>query len=161
MAAQTEHQAGEEPTRQFGELLAAAIAAGDAHVADAKHKEEPDHAEHWGWRSRSGETALEGPFEKWHPQGKRNGWLDEHGTVLLEPGAAFAAQRMAREQGTGLSIGQRTMWKRLAEMGLLASRDMGRDRNTTRATIAGEHKTVVHLIPGVLSSSGPKGHSFW
>jgi hypothetical protein len=161
-ASQAEHQATEEPTRQFGELLTAAIATGDAHVADAKNDEEPDNAGHWGWRAKDGVSEFEGPYLKWYPQGKRIGWLDEDGSVLLEPGAAFAAaQRMAREQGTSLSIGQRTLWKRLAEKGLLASRDTGRDRNTTRATIAGERKTVVHVIPGVLSSSEPKGHSFW
>jgi hypothetical protein len=42
------------------------------------------------------------------------------------------------------------MWKRLHEKGLLASRDAARGRNTTRATIDGNRKTVIHLIPGAL-----------
>jgi hypothetical protein len=42
------------------------------------------------------------------------------------------------------------MWKRMAEKGLLASRDVTRGRNMTRATIDGNRKTVIHLVPGAL-----------
>jgi hypothetical protein len=42
------------------------------------------------------------------------------------------------------------MWKRLQEKGLLASRAVARGRNTTRATIDGNRKIVIHLIPGAL-----------
>jgi len=42
------------------------------------------------------------------------------------------------------------MWKRLHEKGLLASRDVTRGRNMTRATIDGNRKTVLHLISGAL-----------
>ncbi len=95
---------------------------------------------------------------EWQPQGNRIGWLGDDGSLLLEPGAAFAvAQKVAREQGTGLPIKERTLWKRMSEKGLLASRDKGRGRNTTRATIAGERKTVVHLISGILSLNDPIG----
>jgi hypothetical protein len=60
------------------------------------------------------------------------------------------AQRTARDQGIALPVNQRTMWKRLHEKGLLASRDVARGRNTTRATIDGNRKTVLHLIGGAL-----------
>jgi hypothetical protein len=53
------------------------------------------------------------------------------------------------------------MWKRLHEKGLLASREVTRGRNTTRATIDGNRKTVIHLIPGALlpedDPNGPNG----
>ncbi len=155
---QAEHQAGEEPTKQFLELLTAAIVAGDAHVAAAKTGGEPKDAEHWGWRSRmAGPDDSAG--EERQPRGRCIGWLGEDGSLLLEPGAAYAAaQRMARDQGTGLAIKQRTLYKRMAEKGLLASRDSRGGRNTTRASISGERKVVVHLIPGVLSpENGPFG----
>lgn len=155
--AQSEHQSGEEPTRQFLDLLAACIVAGDAHVA-SKAGGKPKDAGHWGWRERSMGTD-EYERSEWQSRGKRVGWLDDDGSLLLEPGAAFAAaQRMAREQGGGLPIAQRTLWKRMAERGLLASRDTARSRNTARANIAGERRTVVHLVPGALSpENGPIG----
>lgn len=84
--------------------------------------------------------------------------MNKDGSVFLEPGAAFAAaQDMARRQGTALTIGQRALWKRLSEKGLLASRDTARNRNVTRATINKNRVEVVHLIPGTLSSNGPNG----
>ena len=141
-AAQAEHQASEEPTQQFRELLEAAISGGDAHLADAKKDEKPENPGRWGWRYG---------LDEWRPRGKRVGWLAADGSVLLEPGVAFAAaQRTARDQGIALLVNQRTMWKRMAEKGLLASRDSRGGRNTTRATIDGNRKTVVHLIPGAL-----------
>ena len=153
--AQTDHQAGEEPTRQFLELLTSAIVGGYAHIADAGTGWEPKDAKLWGWRSRIIGVG-ENERTEWQSQGVRIGWLGDDGSLLLEPGAAFAvAQKVAREQGTGLSIGQRTLWKRLREKGLLASWDKGRGRNITRATIAEDRKAVVHLIPGLLSKTDP------
>jgi hypothetical protein len=122
---------GEEPTQQFLELLASAIVAGEAHVADRKTGGEPKSAERWGWRPRDFGTDEYGPAAL-QPRGKCVGWLGEDGSLLLEPGAAFAAaQRMARDQGTGLPIAKRTLWKRMAEKDLLASRDAARGRNTS------------------------------
>jgi hypothetical protein len=141
-AAQAEHQASEEPTQQFRELLEAAIGGGDAHLADAQTDEKPENPGRWGWRFG---------LDDWSPRGKKIGWLAGDGSLLLEPGVAFAmAQRMARDQGIALLVNQRTMWKRLHEKGLLASRDVTRGRNTTRATIDGNRKTVIHLISGAL-----------
>ncbi len=149
-AAQVEHQAGEEPTGQFIELITSAMVGGDAHIADAKTGEESVDAERWGWRSN-----VEGELL---PRGKRIGWVKEDNSVLLEPGAAFAvAQDVARRQGSSLPINKRTLWKRMAEKGLLASRDDARNRNTTRATINKNRVEVVHLIPGILSYNGPNG----
>jgi hypothetical protein len=141
-AAQAEHQASEEPTQQFRELLEAAIGGGDAHLANAQTDEKPGNPGRWGWRYG---------LDEWRPRGKKIGWLAADGSLLLEPGSAFAmAQRTARDQGIALPVNQRTMWKRLSEKGLLASRDTARGRNTTRATIDGNRKTVIHLIPGAL-----------
>jgi hypothetical protein len=140
--AQAEHQASEEPTQQFRELLEAAIGGGDAHLADARTDEKPENPGRWGWRYG---------LDDWSPRGKRIGWVAADGSLLLAPGIAFAvAQRTARDQGIALLVNQRTMWKRLHEKGLLASRDSRGGRNTTRTTIDGNRKTVIHLIPGAL-----------
>jgi hypothetical protein len=148
--AQAEHQASEEPTQQFRELLEAAIGGGDAYLADARTDEKPENPGRWGWRYG---------LDEWRPRGKRIGWLAADGSLLLEPGVAFGtAQRMARDQGIALLVNQRTMWKRLHENGLLASRDVTRGRNTTRATIDGNRKTVIHLIPeALLPDNDPSG----
>jgi hypothetical protein len=141
-AAQAEHQASEEPTQQFRELLEAAIGGGDAYLADAQTDEKPENPGRWGWRYG---------LNDWSPRGKRIGWVAADGSLLLEPGVAYAvAQRTARDQGIALLVNQRTVWKRLHEKGLLASRDVTRGRNTTRATIDGNRKSVIHLIPGAL-----------
>jgi hypothetical protein len=154
-AAQAGHQSGEEPTRRFVELLTSAIVGGYAHIADAEKDEEPDNPKLWGWRLKTIGVG-ENMRSEWQPLGNRIGWLNDDGSVLLEPGVAFAtAQKVAREQGISLPIGDRTLWKRMVEKGQLASRDTGRGRNTTRANIAGERKTVVHLIPGLLSQTSP------
>jgi hypothetical protein len=149
-AAQAEHQASEEPTQQFRELLEAAIGGGDAYLADARTDEKPDDPGRWGWRYG---------LDEWRPRGKKIGWLAGDGSLLLEPGVAFAmAQQTAREQGIALPVNQRTMWKRMHEKGLLASRDAARRRNTTRATIDGNRKTVIHLIPeALLPEDDPNG----
>jgi hypothetical protein len=140
--AQAEHQASEEPTQQFRELLEAAIGGGDAHLADARTDEKPENPGRWGWRYG---------LDEWRPRGKKIGWVAADGSLLLEPGVAFGtAQRTARDQGLALQVNPRTMWKRMAEKGLLASRDVARGRNMTRATIDGNRKTVIHLVPGAL-----------
>ena len=66
--------------------------------------------------------------EVWRPNGERLGWIRDD-DLLLEPETAFAAaQKLARDQGTSIPVKQRTLWKRLAEQGLLASRDPARGR---------------------------------
>jgi hypothetical protein len=152
-AAQAEHQASEEPTQQFREHLEAAIGGGDAHLADAQTDEKPENPGRWGWRYG---------LDEWRPRGKRIGWVAADDSLLLEPGVAFAvAQRTARDQGIALVVNQRTMWKRLHEKGVLASRDSRGGRNTTRTTIDGNRKTVIHLISGALlpedDPNGPNG----
>nr|MBA2782790.1 DUF3854 domain-containing protein [Rubrobacteraceae bacterium] len=120
-AAQAEHQASEEPTQQFRELLEAAIGGGDAHLADARTDEKPENPGRWGWRYG---------LDDWSPRGRRMGWLAADGSLLLEPGVAYAtAQRTARDQGIALLVNPRTLWKRLHEKGLLASREVARGRN--------------------------------
>ena len=48
-SAQFQHQVADEPTRRFRELLGAAIASGQAYVADPKGNE-PKTPTAWGWR---------------------------------------------------------------------------------------------------------------
>ena len=136
------HLASEEPAQRFLALLRAALSSHRAHVADATTEPNPD-AACWGWQLVIGSGGYE--RKEWCPNGERLGWIRD-GVLLLDPDAAFAAtQKLARDQGTAIPVKQRTLWKRLAEQGLLASRDQARGTNTVRRTIGGLRREVIHL----------------
>ena len=138
-----------EPTRQFLELLASAVASGRAHVAD-DGDDAPADASAWGWRRRSVGT---GAYERdeWEPQGHRVGWLTSEG-LFLDPNAAYAAaQAVGNATGDPLAVGAKTLAKRLDERGLLLSADRGRGRLTTRRTFGDRRPNVLHLRPDALA----------
>jgi hypothetical protein len=141
---QRAHQASEEPARRFLALLRAAISSGRAHLVDADTGAQPNDPACWGWQvSLVGADHYE--RELWRLNGERLGWVRED-DLFLDPDAAFAAaQKLARDQGTSIPIKQRTLWKRMAEQGLLASRDPARGTNTVRRTIEGMRRDVLHL----------------
>jgi hypothetical protein len=149
--AQRVHQGSEEPATRFLALLRAAISSGRAHAVDADTGAQPEDAACWGWQLN---MVGSGNYERevWCPQGERLGWVRENG-LLLEPETAFAAaQKLARDQGTSIPIKQRTLWKRLAEQGLLASRDQARGTNTVRRTVEGMRRDVLHLRASTLAA---------
>ena len=149
---QVEHLNDEDPAARFIEFLFAAFTSGQAHVADAVSGEQPSTPDQWGWRSRTkGFKDIE-----WQPRGDRVGWVDWE-TVLLNPDAAYAAaQKLARHQGTPLSITSRTLWKRLAEKGWLVGRDAV--RNTTKKIVAGTRRRVLRISVELLfPKSGANG----
>ena len=138
------HLASEEPAQRFLALLRAALSSHRAHVADATTGAEPEDAACWGWQLK---VIGSGGYERkeWCPNGERLGWIRD-GVLLLDPDAAFAAtQKLARDQGTAIPVKQRTLWKRLAEQGLLASRDQARG-STVRVTIQGMRRDLLHLL---------------
>jgi hypothetical protein len=148
---QRTHQASEEPATRFLALLGAAISSGRAHVVDAGTGAHPEDPACWGWQLN---VAGSGNYERevWRPQGERLGWIRAD-DLLLEPETAFAAaQKLARDQGTSIPIKQRTLWKRLAEQGLLASRDWSRNTNTVRRTIEGRRRDLLHLRASTLAT---------
>lgn len=150
--AQDIHQRSEDPTGRFLALLGAAISTGKAHVADAKSLEEPkEQADHWGWREKTVGTGDYARVE-WQSQGDRVGWLDGD-NLLLEPDAAFAmVQRLGRDQGTSLALSQTTLWKRMDEKGLLASKEPSQNRNKVRWLIGGDRKRVIHIKTSALGT---------
>ncbi len=156
--AQAGYQTDEEPTARVLALLGSAITSGQAHVADAETGGQPEDAGNWGWRRRA---YLSGQVEQeeWQPKGALVGWLDGD-DLLLDPEAAYAAvQRLARDQGSGVLIGAKTLWKRMAEQGKLGSKDGSRTRNTVRRIIHGRRRYVIHVFAdGPLSPrTGPIG----
>jgi len=164
-ARQSEHQLGEEHTQRFLHLLTGVLASGQGHLADASDGNAPPDAGHWGWREVEIGTG-ENFRREWRPHGSCVGWIEGE-NLLLQPEAVFASvQRLAKDQGTAFSITQRTLFKRLAEKGLLASREPTQDRLNVRWTIAGERKRVIHLHAasltietGPIGPNGPPSHS--
>lgn len=141
--AQTSHQAAGEPTRRFRRLLSAAVSSKRAHVADPAGSE-PATPGAWGW-SENGEG------ESYRSQGERIGWIDGE-DLYLEPEAAYAAaQKQGQGSGEPLTVTGRTLRKRLAERGLLASTDERRGTSTVRRTLEGSRKDVLHTPKNFLS----------
>ncbi len=157
-AAQAAHHRASDPVQRFLELLGAAIASGHAHVATLQGTEphcdssEDGYPGAWGWRLRvigAGDHAR----EEWQPQGDRIGWIDG-GDLYLQPDAAFrAAQVMAGSEP--ITVTSKTLRKRLAERGLLASTDAQRGRLTVRITAEQQRRSVLHLYTGSLMHGEP------
>jgi hypothetical protein len=138
--AQAEHLADAEPTQHFVRLLSAALASGRAHLAGPSGGF-PDNAQACGWR-RDG-TA-------WIAQGSCVGWI-ESDQLYLEPTAAYAtAQALAAAQGESITVSPRTLWKRLDEAKMLASKDAGRQVLTVRKVLQGRRQNVLHLALSLL-----------
>ncbi len=152
--AQSEHLLAAEPTAQFLDLLQAALASGEAHLA-APSGEAPADAVSWGWRLRTFGNG-ESEAGRWEPQGKRIGWLDGR-DLYLEPEASFAAcQRLGQTIDEPLTINQRTLEKRLRERDLLASVEKGRQRLRVRVRgLEGKRRHVLHLLTSSLFPETP------
>lgn len=153
--AQAEHLRSEEPTVRFLELLRAAITSGDAHLASARDEGCPcdDGARAWGWDvTWTGSGENEARIAR--PHGRRIGWVREALgglDVYLSPGPAYrVAQEYASRQGWAVATGERTLWRRLAEAGLLAASDDGRHTRTVR--VGSRTEKVLHLRTGALLS---------
>jgi hypothetical protein len=149
-AAQADYQASSEPTRRFLQLLAAALASGRAHVANAKGTE-PLSPESWGWWKIVVGTR-DYQRTEWRPQGLRIGWV-QGDDLYLEADAAYAeAQRLAREGGDALSVTMPTLKRRLKERGLLASTQTygNRERLEVRRALEGNRRPVLHLKSSTL-----------
>jgi len=133
--AQEAHQESSEPAGQFLRLLRSALVSGRAHVTNAEdHGLPPESHQAWGWRGPQGS-----------PQGERIGWLDG-GNLYLDPEASFAvAQKLAKDSGTSIPVSLSTLKKRLKQQGWLASVDKTRQTLTTRKTLEGHRRSVLHL----------------
>lgn len=154
---QAQHVGTDDPARRFIELLGSAIASGLAHVADAEPTtngvDVPERPEAWGWRPGERVTGE----QCWRPQGARVGWVAGEG-LFLDPEAALRAADRAAGDGHPIGVSARTLGKRLAEGGVLATHDPG--RATTRRTLAGARRRVLHLRPGCMCAQvGQSGHS--
>jgi hypothetical protein len=150
-AEQDAHVAAAEPCGYFLRLLSGVIASGRGHVAGPDGGP-PDSPAAWGWRSAPGGP---GAREEWRPEGKRVGWV-AGADLYLEPDASYAeAQELARQAGEALAVTATTLWRRLGDRNLLASRDEARKRRTVRRTLGGRRREVLHLPASALELEEP------
>jgi hypothetical protein len=143
LAPQAAHQAQSDPVARFGELLTGLFVAGRAHVVDAATGDYP--GDGWGWETHTHVGAY-GPETTHRPGGDRIGWVDGD-NLYLEPAATYRALSMfTRDQGESLPVTERTLWKRLAERGLLLSTED--NKHTVKRTLSGAGRVrVLHLAP--------------
>jgi hypothetical protein len=146
VASQDDNQVASDPVNRFLELLTSVLSSGAAHVSDTDG-EAPVNPTSWGWQLRTfgtGENARTDPV----PQGPRIGWLPGNGELWLDPDATWAAvQTLATRQGEGFAKTQRTLWRGLAERGLIL---LDAKRPVNRRYIQGKQQRVLVFKPGVL-----------
>jgi hypothetical protein len=144
--AQNQHQTATEPTETFIRLINAALASGEAHIADINGVVPVDqHPESLGWRKQSARTEL--GDDVWFSQGARIGWIEDD-SVFLIPEASFKAAQRAATDTERIPINRNTLAKRLSEKGLLRTFDPG--RSTIRKLLQGTRQRVLHFERGTL-----------
>lgn len=142
--AQCEHHATAEPAQRFIELLRTALVSGQAHVAFEEGGNPADYTS-WGWRERVSFLNDDKRTSEIVPQGTLVGWTNGI-DLYIEIGATYKAiQSIAAATGDTISIGTKTLTKRLHERGMLASTDEARGRLTVRKTLQGSRRDVLHL----------------
>lgn len=129
-----------DPVAEFFGALNIAISGGMAHLGNPdKEDSAPDiGAPESGWKayeSKKSKSAV--------PQGKLIGWTKDGELYLWLDSAYTVAQQVLAAQNNLLSVGKRTLVKRIDERGMIRSRDEG--RNEKRMTFSRKKEWVVHL----------------
>jgi hypothetical protein len=151
-AEQVRELASRDPVHRFLQLLTAAVASGRAHVCDARGQEPKPNPEGWGWRFEE-HGAGQNLTVVCKPLGNCVGWLDGD-DLFLDPTAAFAAaQLMGTAEGEGVGVGRDQLKKRLKDAGRLRSTE--KEKTTTRCTLQGQLRAVLHLHRNALSPQNP------
>ena len=135
-AVQAQQQAEADPARHFLSLLAGAIVAGRAYLADSDGQP-PGSAETWGWRQ--GQAAASQHLI---------GWVDDE-QVYLDPQAAYlVAQRAAEDSAQPLSLSSRPLQRQLKDRGLILVGNERESRFTVRRSLGGvSNRRVLYLTP--------------
>jgi hypothetical protein len=162
---QTQFTATQEPAQQFVDLLSAALAGQRAYLVTLTG-ERPTWPERWGWRvieqtvwDRDAECLKEKRSWTIAPGSRPIGWVVSENEVYLQPDNAYAAaQHLASEKRESLSVGEKTLWKRLHDAGMLASVDGTDHKHLIRRKIGGHRQYVLHVHSRFLGAM-PTGKS--
>jgi hypothetical protein len=134
---QSQYVSGAEPTAAFLRLLASAIGAGSAHVADRTGCAPGGDEAACGWRSEEN-------GDQWRAQGPRVGWL-EGDDLYLDGDASYRAAQSMSAAGVGIEVSPITLWRRMRDKHLLVTTEKSRRTVTVRRTIEGRVRDVLHL----------------
>ncbi len=145
---------------KFLQLLRAAFSSGNAHIATVTKQGPPvSHPFAWGWRSAGHDLTGE---EQYKPMGDCCGWFAEPkdgrpAEVWLEPNTAFKiVQEFARHQGDSFLISSASLWRRMAERGVLLKMEpdgkIGKPRPTIKRLVAGRSVRVLVLSAELVES---------
>lgn len=155
MAPQAEHQAASDPVPRFLDLINALISSGKAHLATPAG-ECP--GEGYGWRTQRSAMGS----EYFAPQGVRLGWVSpDAGEVWLNPDTAYSeASRLADSQSDSIPTTKNTLWRSLAERGVIRQEGSGRNaRNTIKRDVEGSRPRVLVMPSIVLFGAGLAGRN--
>jgi hypothetical protein len=137
---QREQHTDTNPAEVHLRLLRAAIASGRCHLKD-KNGAYADDPAIWGWR----EIVDNCGQSDWRSEGDCIGWTDGD-DVYLEPTASYRAAQLMGGNGAGaLTIGLKTLNKRLKDAGMLATTDEKRGTSTIRKVLQDQQREVLHL----------------
>jgi len=148
--AQDENQQANDPARRFVELLSAAIASGEAHIADTQGNA-PEDANAWGWRKN--ELRVE-------PKGQRVGWIDGDDLYVNDEAAYQVVQMRARAAGDTFPVGLPSLRKRLRDADLIQVESEHRGgkqitRLQPQRTCEGRRQRVLCMKAAVLGFGEP------
>lgn len=145
---------------KFLQLLRAAFSSGNAHIATVTKQGPPvSHPYAWGWRSAGHDLTGD---EQYKPMGDCCGWYAEPkdgkpAEIWLEPNTAFKiVQEFARHQGDSFLISSGSLWRRMAERGVLLKMEpdskTGKAKTTVKRKVVGVEKRVLVLSADLLES---------
>ncbi|ADH63468.1 Bifunctional DNA primase/polymerase [Allomeiothermus silvanus DSM 9946] len=166
---QGEYLRGADPVERFGPLLFSALRMGRGHLVPLNWRPGRDIEDHlpdparWGWRYRETTSGHPDARGVWEPLGPQIGWLPDdpevHG-LYLDPTAAYTVLgRLANESGEPLPT-ERTLWKRLAERGVIHVRvEAGVTRYQARVRIGSGLIRAIHLAGVYIAKSGNSGNN--
>jgi hypothetical protein len=150
---QREYQAQADPIQRLLAMLPALCHSKQAHVADIGGADSPLYRESYGHELRTfgiGEQSEQRPFGC----GERLGWVrhNKNGKVsglYLIPDVVYAElQRLASKQHTSIAMSAATLWKRLAERGIIATAvENGQTRYGVRVRTPAGSLRVLQFTP--------------
>jgi len=156
---QAAYQVEQDETVRFLELLRAAFASGNAHIASRLKQAPPlSRPYSWGWRSNEVDMSGEKVYK---PMGDCIGWLcEEKREVLIEQNAAFkVVQQFAKTQGDAFLLSAPSLWRRMGEKGMVLAtekRPNGTKQLAVKRQIGGVSKRVMILSADLVESGEEK-----
>jgi hypothetical protein len=122
---------------RFLSLVSTAVSAGKGHIA-AKDGGEPNNATSLGWK-----TIGTGTNKRLDGQGPCIGWVDDNDLYLELKSSLSTIKTFSSSLGHYFGSTERAVGKALREANYLVNFDQ--DRNTTKITVAGLRKHLLHL----------------